>query len=248
MTRTEFIKTSLLAGMGLPLLSGFNTPFMTHEVSLARLMGKNENHLTGSSFKLEKQTMQAFLRMQRAAAVDGVTIEVASAFRSFDRQAQIWTSKYNNYTQAGMTPLAAMKKIIEYSTMPGTSRHHWGTDCDLIDGDASPRPSSVLEPRHFHGQGPFCKFKEWMDANSESFGFFEVYTDNANRKGFKYEPWHFSYKPVSQKYMETYLKFDFNRILEQISVPGVEHMDAQFIDDYWQNNVSDINPDLLPNA
>ena len=87
-----------------------------------------------------------------------------------------------------------------------------------------------------------------MDANSESFGFFEVYTDNANRKGFKYEPWHFSYKPVSQKYMETYLKFDFNRILEQISVPGVEHMDAQFIDDYWQNNVSDINPDLLPNA
>lgn len=246
MTRNEFMKLSLLAGLGTPLLTGFKSAFMTHEISLQLLMGQTQHHLTGSAYKLEKQTMRAFNRMASAAATEGIKIEVASAFRSYDRQLQIWTRKYNNNIQAGMSPIEAMKKIIEYSTMPGTSRHHWGTDIDLIDGSASPRPDSVLQAKHFHGKGPFCKFKEWMDSNSESFGFYEVYTNNANRKGFKYEPWHFSYKPVAKKYLETYLQFDFNKILEEIDLPGKEHMTVQFIDDYLQNNISDINPDLLP--
>ena len=85
-----------------------------------------------------------------------------------------------------------------------------------------------------------------MDAHSESFGFYEVYTNNANRKGFKYEPWHFSYKPVALKYLEAYLKLDIKTELQKLQIPGAEHMSVQFIDNYLQNNISDINPTLLP--
>lgn len=233
---------------GLPLLSGFKLTGVNQDISKELLMGYANDRLTGDGYQLEIQTMEAFKNMQAAAAKDGITIEVASAFRSYERQLQIWSGKYERFTKAGMTPIAAMEKIIEYSTIPGTSRHHWGTDCDLIDGGASPRPDSVLEPRHFHGRGPFCKFKEWMDAHSESYGFYEVYTDNANREGFKYEPWHFSYKPVSQNYLKAYLKLDIKSELERLEIPGAEHMSVQFIDNYLQNNISDINPELLPEA
>ena len=85
-----------------------------------------------------------------------------------------------------------------------------------------------------------------MDAHAESFGFFEVYTNNAKRKGFKYEPWHFSYKPVSQNYLAAYLKLDIKSELERLEIPGSKHMDVQFIEKYLQDNISDINPDLLP--
>lgn len=248
MNRNEFIKSGLLAGAGLSLLPGFLIPDMGQEIPKALLMGYDNDRLTGGGFQLEIETMKAHKTMSAAAAKDGIKIEVASAFRSYQRQLQIWSGKYQRFTAAGLSPVAAMEKIIAYSTIPGTSRHHWGTDVDLIDGGASPRPKSVLEPRHFHGKGPFCKFKEWMDSNSESFGFYEVYTDNAKRKGFKYEPWHFSYKPVSQKYLEAYLKLDIKAELERLEIPGSKHIDEQFIENYIQNNISDINPALLPMA
>lgn len=246
MKRIEFIKTTAIATAGLPLLSGFRIPMDQDLIPKALLMGYANDQLVGTDYQLERQTWSAFEKMSAAAAADGIQIEVASAFRSYDRQLAIWSGKYDRFTKAGMSPLAAMEKIIEYSTIPGTSRHHWGTDIDLIDGSANPRPKSVLEPQHFHGKGPFCKFKEWMDAHAESFGFFEVYTNNAKRKGFKYEPWHFSYKPVSQNYLAAYLKLDIKSELERLEIPGSKHMDVQFIEKYLQDNISDINPDLLP--
>ena len=43
---------------------------------------------------------------------------------------------------------AAIDKIIEYSTLPGTSRHHWGTDIDIIDAEP-PEEGDVLLPKNF---------------------------------------------------------------------------------------------------
>ena len=140
--------------------------------------------------------------------------------------------------------MQAIEKIIEYSTIPGTSRHHWGTDLDLIDGNA-PRPESVLVASNFHGTGPFCKMKEWMDEHAESFEFYEVYTNDANRKGFKYEPWHFSYAPVSKPMLQAYKKLDIKEILSEEKVKGSTHFSDAFIQKYRTENILDINPKLL---
>ena len=34
-----------------------------------------------------------------------------------------------------LEPKKAISEIIRFSTVPGTSRHHWGTDIDIIDGN-----------------------------------------------------------------------------------------------------------------
>ncbi len=243
MNRNTFLKRSALLVAGLPLASSFIKFPRNQQPSKELLMGKGSPNFLGDSFKLEAETYHALVRMQEAARLEGIQIEVVSAYRSYERQLQIWTGKYNRFTAAGMSPQAAMDKIIEYSTIPGTSRHHWGTDIDLIDQNA-PRPTHVLEPEHFHGKGPFCKFKDWMNLHANSFGFYEVYTNNAHRKGFKYEPWHFSYKPTSHAYLKAYKQLDIKKELQQDAFAGTEHFTETFIDNYIQNNILDINPAL----
>ena len=242
MKRRDFIG---LSAIGLLAINGLRAsnwmgPYDNRDL----LIGKSEDHLIGNSFKLHKQVQPAFERMAEAARESGIKIEVVSAFRSFERQKQIFEGKYKRFTGQGLSPEEAITKIIEYSTIPGTSRHHWGTDIDLIDANP-PRPEAVLEARHFHGEGPFCKFKEWMNEHAEKFGFYEVYTDLPDRRGFKYEPWHFSYAPVSIDLLKAYRQLDIKQIMLEEEVLGATFITDDFIEKYKQENVLDINPALL---
>ena len=81
--------------------------------------------------------------------------------------------------------------------------------------------------------------------NANSFGFYEVYTNNANRKGFKYEPWHFSYAPVSKPMLVEYKKLDVKKIIQQEKILGSEHFTDTFIANYRERHLLDINPELL---
>ena len=245
MNRKDFIKTSLLLG-GISLLPSFSESPMIQEFTRNQLIGKGNPDLTGDSYltTMHKDTAIALQKMKVAAAEQNIKLEVVSAYRSFQRQKEIFENKYVKFTNEGLSPLQAIEKIIEYSTIPGTSRHHWGTDLDLID-DNSPRPKSVLVASNFHGDGPFCKMKEWMNQHAASFGFYEVYTDNPNRKGFNYEPWHFSYAPVAIPMLQDYKKLDLKQILNEEQVKGSVHFTDDFIQRYRTENILDINPKLL---
>lgn len=243
MKRSDFLKSLLLIG-GAYGLSSFK-PLALQDFTRDQLIGKGNPDLVGDSYltTMHKETAAALKKMQTAAAKDGIAIEVVSAYRSFQRQKEIYEGKYRRFTKQGLAPLEAIRKIIEYSTIPGTSRHHWGTDLDLIDGNA-PRPKNVLVAKHFHGNGPFCKMKEWMDKHAESFGFMEVYTDDSERKGFKYEPWHFSYAPVSIPMLQAYKNLDLKTILAEEKIAGNTHFTDEFLATYWKENILDINPRL----
>ncbi|MCB0457469.1 MAG: M15 family metallopeptidase [Flavobacteriaceae bacterium] len=245
MNRKDFLKTSLLLG-GMSLLPAFSEENQLQDFTQDQLIGKGNPDLRGESYltTMHKDTVLALQKMKAEAAKENIKIEIVSAYRSFQRQKEIFEGKYSQYTSEGLTPIQAIEKIIEYSTIPGTSRHHWGTDLDLIDGNAK-RPENVLVASHFHGNGPFCKMKEWMNQYAESFGFYEVYTDNHNRKGFKYEPWHFSYAPVSIPMLQAYKKLDLKKILSEEKVKGNEHFTDAFIEKYRAENILDINPKLL---
>ncbi len=245
MNRKEFLKTSLFLG-GVSLLPSFSENPLLQEYSTPQLIGKGNPDLVGDSYltTMHRETAKALQNMKTEAAKDGIQLEVVSAYRSFQRQKEIFESKYQKFTSQGISPTAAIQKIIEYSTIPGTSRHHWGTDLDLIDANA-PRPQNVLVANNFHGTGPFCKMKEWMNDHAEDFGFYEVYTDTPLRKGFKYEPWHFSYAPISIPMLKAYRKLNLKEILQNEKIKGSENFTATFISQYTNENILDINPKLL---
>lgn len=246
MNRNKFINICSLTGLGIATILHMSFTFNQNIFSRDQLIGKDESSIVGDRYtsKMHKDAKVAFQKMKDAALQDGINIEVVSAYRSFKKQKSIFENKYQKFLKEGLSETESISKIIEYSTIPGTSRHHWGTDIDIIDANF-PKPKSVLEEEHFYENGPYCKLKEWMDINSESFGFFEVYTQNPLRKGFKHEPWHFSFAPVSIPMLKAYKKLDIKRILKEEKVTGNEYFTEDFIIQYKKENIMDINPSLL---
>lgn len=214
-----------------------------HTFSTDDLTGRSTRIFYGEGYELQKQANDAFLLMQKAALKSDVKIKVVSSYRSYEHQKRIWTRKYERFIADSLTSKQAINKIIEYSTIPGTSRHHWGTDIDIIDENVD-EPKNVLSPQHFVGVGPFVKLKNWLDENSEKFGFYIVYTNDATRKGFKYEPWHFSYKPISKEMLTQYVKIDIQALLKEDKLVGSQNFTDEFISQYINGNILDINSDL----
>jgi zinc D-Ala-D-Ala carboxypeptidase len=136
---------------------------------------------------LRKEVVDAFTQMAKAAEKDGINLQVVSAFRSYYRQKTIWNNKYNRYEG---TPIERAKSILRYSSMPGTSRHHWGTDFDI----------NSVEPAYFES-GTGKAIYEWMNKNAHKYGFFQPYNtfNNWRDKGYYEEKWHWSYFPVAEK-------------------------------------------------
>jgi len=210
------------------------------------LIGKNPPQLYGTNFKLQKEAYLSFIKMQKAALKDSIKIKVISSFRSYNNQNTIWEHKFKTYTKNGLTPQQAIAKIIEYSTIPGTSRHHWATEVDIVDANINPPDADVLQAKFFDNPKIYLKLKLWLKAHANKYGFYLVYTDNPNRSGFKYEPWHYSYAPLSKPMLKAYLKLDLNKILESNKLLGNKYLTSEFLNNYKKTHIMGINNYLKP--
>lgn len=147
---------------------------------------------------LRKDVFEAYKKMHAAAKTDGVKLVIISATRPFNYQKGIWEAKWNgsrlvegkDLSKTIADPKLRALKILEYSSMPGTSRHHWGTDFDLND----------LENAYFtSGEG--AKVYQWLAANAAGYGFCQVYSPKGAERphGYNEEKWHWSYLPVAKQ-------------------------------------------------
>jgi zinc D-Ala-D-Ala carboxypeptidase len=149
-----------------------------------------------SNLYLRWETLEAFKNMAEAAQSEGITLTIISATRSWAHQRGIWNRKWNSPKYMGFEPLERAERILEYSSMPGSSRHHWGTDVDL----------NSLENDYFE-QGSGAKVYAWLTQNAANFGFVQVYGDQKNgRPGYREEKWHWSYWPLAKNFLRCYLE------------------------------------------
>lgn len=244
MKRRQFIKSTLASGLTLAVIPQLAFQSNTNQISYEELIGKGHPELYGNDYKLRKEAHDAFIKLKTEAHKSDIRIQVVSSYRGYDHQNKIWERKYNRNINNGLSPQESINKIIEYSTIPGTSRHHWATDIDIIDANVV-QPSSVLQPKHFEANGCYRKLKLWMDKHANDFGFFLVYTNLSNRKGFKYEPWHYSYKPLSSAYLTQYMNLNIKDIITNENLKGNAFFSEEFISKYLNENILDINPELL---
>ncbi|MCK0158705.1 M15 family metallopeptidase [Cellulophaga sp. F20128] len=246
MQRRSFIlKSGIVGAVALTLPNFIFSQEQDMEYSVQELMGQTDIDLYGKGINLRKEAHDAFLKMKVAAYSDGFDLKIVSSYRNYARQEGIWERKYLKYTQnENLSPLDAIEKIVEYSTIPGTSRHHWGTDIDIIDGYQK-TTGDVLVPEKFEAGGPFEDIKIWMDENAQKYGFHLVYTNDKKRRGFKYEPWHYSYAPISIPMLTQFRSKNIMRLLHNQDLLGSEHFTTGFIKSYIVNNILDINPTLL---
>ncbi len=216
----------------------------TQKINTEVLTGMDNSKIVGDTIQLEKETYAAFIKMKDAAEKDGIKIKLVSGFRDFYRQLTIWNNKYKKFTKEfSLDGPLAIKEIIRFSTIPGTSRHHWGTEIDVIDENFENEKNLLISKKYEEG-GIFNSLKKWMDKNSEKFGFYIVYDDDINRPGFEYEPWHYTYKPVSDLYQKEFLKLDLKSIISKTKLAGREFINEEFVKKYINENIMGISSDL----
>ena len=213
----------------------------TQEINTEILIGMDDSRIVSDTILLEKETYSAFIKMKDAAEKDGIIIKLVSGFRDFYRQQMIWNNKYKKFTnEFSLDGPTAIKEIIRFSTIPGTSRHHWGTEIDIIDKNFENEKDLLISKKYEEG-GMFNSLKKWMDKNSKRFGFYIVYDDDSNRPGFEYEPWHYTYKPVSDLYQREFLKLNLKSIISKTKVEGKEFINDEFIKKYIDENIMGIS-------
>lgn len=161
---------------------------------------------------------KAFIEMFTAAKSDSVSLKIISGSRNFHEQKNIWDRKWHKLDS--LCPSEKILSILEFSAMPGTSRHHWGTEVDL----------NSLQNSYFE-EGRGKAEYDWLVKNASKFGFYQVYTSQTTgRTGYREEKWHWSYLPLAAKYLEEYnSKVDYEEIagfegsefaLEHNIIPG----------------------------
>ncbi len=154
---------------------------------------------------LRREAARAWEEMRLSAIPDGIRLKLVSSTRNFERQKQIWENKWfgktpvngNYFTENEPDNKTKALEILKFSAMPGTSRHHWGTDIDI----------NSVEEDYFetsYGKDVF----RWLKVNAPKFGFEQPYTALSDSRpiGYQEEKWHWSFLPLSKIFLRQYLE------------------------------------------
>lgn len=159
---------------------------------------------------LRKEAAEDFKKLIAAFKKDHPNIQlyITSATRPFISQKGIWEAKFNGSRKVGGKDLSKTipdhkersRKILQYSSMPSTSRHHWGTDLDI----------NSLNPAYYtYGEGKIIY--DWFEKNAAKYGFCQPYKNYEERKGGYFdEPWHWTYTPLAKQLLS-----DWNRYYDE---------------------------------
>lgn len=188
---------------------------------------------------MRTEALESFKKMHAAAKEEGISLLIISATRPFDVQKSIWEAKWTGKRKVDGKMLSKEVKdpkgraiqILRWSSMPSTSRHHWGTDIDIND----------LEPAYFErGQG--LKEYEWLVAHAAEFGFCQVYSEMGENRpyGYQEEKWHWSYLPISKDLTNAYAQ----KISDQ-DIDGFLGAESASMIEVVKKYVLGINPDCL---
>jgi len=182
-------------------------------IDIAYVMGKfsiqdhkmleriDAQYADNNSRYMHKDAYAAFQQMSSAAKKDGIQLTIRSAARNFEYQKGIWERKWKGTTllegqfnakEKYTNPKERAKAILRYSSMPGSSRHHWGTDIDI----------NAFENSYFE-KGEGLKVYNWLVGNAHKYGYCQPYTkkDENRPHGYEEEKWHWSYLPVANECM-----------------------------------------------
>lgn len=124
---------------------------------------------------LDEKTLKAFETMEAAASKNGISLYVASGFRNYYKQDDLF---YNYYAQYG-------EEAKRFSSLPGHSEHQTGLAIDIGGVDEYAWVKS-----DFYNTEEF----KWLETNCYKYGFILRYPENKEDiTGYMFESWHYRY-------------------------------------------------------
>jgi len=220
---------------------------------MAELLGQTEQHLhyLNEKIAIHKEMLPAYTALSSAAKSAGIELEIASGYRSFERQLAIWNNKFsgkglvkdnqgNTIDKANLCEEELMHVILLFSALPGASRHHWGCDIDVYASNLlADNYQLKLEPWEYSAQGPLAKLSQWLNTHANEFGFYFPYA--SYQGGIAAEPWHLSYAPIAEFYQKNIDKHHLENLLLSSQIAGkhtiIDNIDVIFT--RYINNIHD---------
>lgn len=214
------------------------------------LLGLSNDHvvtLAEPGHRLHPDAKNAFVAMQIAAADAGFNLRPASSYRDFGRQLAIWNGKFDGVRPVldadsqpldvlSLAPDERIQAMLRWSALPGTSRHHWGSDVDVYDPDLLPPNTKLaLEPWEYQAGGYFYALSQWLEANMSRFDFYLPFANALG--GVAIEPWHLSYRPLAEICARQLTPSLVAKVLTEQQVSGKAHIIKQ-IDDIFSRFIT----------
>ena len=133
---------------------------------------------------VDRRCYDAMVAMLDACEEAGCYPEIAAAFRSLEKQQNIWNMYYNRYRNQGNSKDDALKLTQSRVATPGTSEHHLGLALDITGKEY-----------YYAGYaGSSDKVQEWLAEHCWEYGFILRYTKEKEAiTGIMEEDWHFRY-------------------------------------------------------
>jgi len=220
------------------------------------ITGRARTHVfqfTEPRFAAQREAGAAFLAMRDAAKSAGIDLVPFSTFRDYRTQLRIWNGKFSGqkplYDMEGrvrdfakLSPPEIVDCILNWSALPGGSRHQWGTEIDAVDGAAMPPGYTPrLLPEEVNDGGIFSPLHRWLDANVATFGFFRPY--KFFKGGMYPEPWHLSYAPLSMQAVKLVTPEFLTRVTEEADILGKELVLEKIPEIYARHILNIVSPD-----
>ncbi|HLE10647.1 MAG: hypothetical protein A2504_12760 [Bdellovibrionales bacterium RIFOXYD12_FULL_39_22] len=205
-----------------------------NKISPEFLFGMRNDFLMeiSSNIFIHRDLLTAYRSLQEKAQAAGFALEIASGFRSYERQLFIWNDKItgkrpiwddlgNILDPKKLNDEELIFAILRWSAIPGTSRHHWGSDLDVFNRKAMPENYQLqLSAAEVSAGGIFADFHNWLDDlidNGKACDFFRPY--NFDLGGTHPEKWHISYAPLADRCYESFDLELFEQLLQQYPFP-----------------------------
>lgn len=194
------------------------------------LLIENNIELIGQKFQCHHEVLVPLAKLIRQSEIDGIPLRIVSSYRSFEQQLAIWNKKYyqevelnlrdgSSINSQDLDGEARVKAILNYSALPGTSRHHWGTDFDIFDACAIDQGYEVqLLEAEFEEQGPCGNLNLWLEQTLATYQFFKPYL--TDKGGVACEPWHISYHPISHSALQEFPVALLTQTIQEAEIGG----------------------------
>ena len=169
-------------------------------------LGKPNLVEAAPGYLVDAEILPFLNKLKNVAAAEGFELRIESAYRPFERQLSIMERPQDEEE--------LMYAILTWSALPGASRHHLGTDLDVVDGRACPEGYEVqLTPEECSGMfAAFHKFLDERFATDGAFGFDRVFVPGRGK--IRPEGWHIAHLPTSRKRLEHFSLDTLRKIYE----------------------------------
>ncbi|MBE5948279.1 MAG: hypothetical protein E7261_04540 [Lachnospiraceae bacterium] len=144
----------------------------------------SKSRMNGNHY-VDSRIVTSLTDMINAAAAEGVTLKITSAYRTYDTQWRLYQNALHRYMKKGMTYKKARIQTDLYHALPGKSEHNLGLALDFIWGGALNDSFAYSAPGI------------WLKSHAHEYGFILRYEkDKTDITKIAYEPWHYRYVGV----------------------------------------------------